>query len=160
LWRRGNLLPFPGIETRPSRLSSSMYGLSYQAVQSVESQPAFWRNISSPSSFTACFMLVSCLAWQHFPPKRWLTFNGLHGIISQMTEFFITTAVRTSNLTYSLLTNTHFRSLLFRQMHRSGGSLNERRRRRQTDTWLNISAETVDSNFASSYSVVQYNNSI
>jgi hypothetical protein len=33
------------------------------------------------------------------PPKRRLTFNRLHGIISQKTVFFITTAVRTSNPT-------------------------------------------------------------
>jgi hypothetical protein len=29
----------------------------------------------------------------HVPPKRHLTFNGLHGVISQMIEHFITTAV-------------------------------------------------------------------
>jgi hypothetical protein len=33
----------------------------------------------------------------HIPPKCWLTFNGLQGITSQKVEFFITTAVRTSN---------------------------------------------------------------
>jgi hypothetical protein len=33
------------------------------------------------------------------PPKRRLTFNGLHGVISQKIELFITTAVRTSNPT-------------------------------------------------------------
>jgi hypothetical protein len=37
---------------------------------------------------------------RHVPPKRWLTFKGLHGVISQMTEAFITTAVRTSNPAY------------------------------------------------------------
>jgi hypothetical protein len=31
--------------------------------------------------------------------KRWLTFNGLHGVISQKMELFITTVVRTSNPT-------------------------------------------------------------
>jgi hypothetical protein len=31
------------------------------------------------------------------PPKRRLAFNGLHGIISQNTVLFITTAVRASN---------------------------------------------------------------
>jgi hypothetical protein len=34
---------------------------------------------------------------RYFPPKRRLKFNGLHGIISQKTELFITTGVRTSN---------------------------------------------------------------
>jgi hypothetical protein len=33
------------------------------------------------------------------PPKRRLTFNGLHGVIPQETELFITIAVRTSNPT-------------------------------------------------------------
>jgi hypothetical protein len=33
------------------------------------------------------------------PPKRRLTFNGLQGVISQKTVFFITTGVRTSNPT-------------------------------------------------------------
>jgi hypothetical protein len=35
-----------------------------------------------------------------FPPKRRLSFNGLQGIISQKTELFITTAVRTSDPTF------------------------------------------------------------
>jgi hypothetical protein len=35
----------------------------------------------------------------HVPPKRRLTFNWLHGVISQKRELFITTTVRTSNLT-------------------------------------------------------------
>jgi hypothetical protein len=33
------------------------------------------------------------------PPKRRLTFNGLHGTISQMIGLFIATTVRTSNPT-------------------------------------------------------------
>jgi hypothetical protein len=56
-----------------------------------------------------------CLAWlilrpwrwsQHVSPKRRLTFNRLHGVISQKMEFFIITAVRTSNFTliFELLT--------------------------------------------------------
>jgi hypothetical protein len=35
---------------------------------------------------------------RHVLPKRRLTFNGLHGVISQKIRFFIPTAVRTSNL--------------------------------------------------------------
>jgi hypothetical protein len=31
------------------------------------------------------------------PPKLWLTFNRLNGDVSQTTELFITTAVRTSD---------------------------------------------------------------
>jgi hypothetical protein len=36
-----------------------------------------------------------------FPPKRRLIFNRLHGVISQKIELFITTAVRTFDLTGS-----------------------------------------------------------
>jgi hypothetical protein len=54
------------------------------------------------------FLSASCwfLAWlnlrpwrrrRYVPPRRRVTFNGLHGVISQKTEFFITTAIRTSN---------------------------------------------------------------
>jgi hypothetical protein len=36
--------------------------------------------------------------WRRYvPPKRRLTLNGLHGVISQKTIFFITTAVKTSD---------------------------------------------------------------
>jgi hypothetical protein len=34
---------------------------------------------------------------EYIPPKHLLTFNGLHGVISQKIELFITIAVRTSN---------------------------------------------------------------
>jgi hypothetical protein len=57
-----------------------------------------------------CSMLVSCLAYSStlkirgdIPPKHLLTFNGLHGVISQNIVLFITTAVRTSNPTYQSL---------------------------------------------------------
>jgi hypothetical protein len=36
---------------------------------------------------------------KNVPPKRWSTFNGLHGVETQRTVVFITTAVRTSNPT-------------------------------------------------------------
>jgi hypothetical protein len=39
---------------------------------------------------------------QHFPPKQLFTFNKLHGIICQLTELFIITAVRTSDLVLCL----------------------------------------------------------
>jgi hypothetical protein len=48
------------------------------------------------------------LAWIVFRPSRWrrhvspkivLTFNGLHGIISQKIELFVTTSMRTSDPT-------------------------------------------------------------
>jgi hypothetical protein len=66
------------------------------------------KQVASRACF-ACFELVSCLAYSStlkmeakFPLKRWLTFNSLHGVISQKIEFFITTAVRTSNPTWKL----------------------------------------------------------
>jgi hypothetical protein len=36
---------------------------------------------------------------KYYPPKRQLTFKGLHVVISHKIELFIVTAVRTSNLT-------------------------------------------------------------
>jgi hypothetical protein len=53
---------------------------------------------------TWCWFLVRLIfrPWRcrrHFPSKRRLNFNGLHGVISYKTELFITTAVRTSNPT-------------------------------------------------------------
>jgi hypothetical protein len=40
--------------------------------------------------------LVPCLWNRHVSPKRRSTLNGVHGVISQKMELFITTAVRTS----------------------------------------------------------------
>jgi hypothetical protein len=37
---------------------------------------------------------------RHVPPKCLLPFKGLHAVISQKTEFLITTAVKASNPTY------------------------------------------------------------
>jgi hypothetical protein len=65
--------------------------------------------VSAPSAalamLAACVMLVSCLAYsltlkvkQHISLKCCLTVTGLHGVISQKIELFITTAVKTSNL--------------------------------------------------------------
>jgi hypothetical protein len=61
--------------------------------------------IKSPSTcFHAGFLLnLFCRPWRwrlYVPPKRLLTFNGLHGVIFQKTVLFMTTAVRTSNPTY------------------------------------------------------------
>jgi hypothetical protein len=42
---------------------------------------------------------------QYVPPKRRLTLNGLHGVISQKMVLFITTAVRTSNHTIIISLN-------------------------------------------------------
>jgi hypothetical protein len=77
----------------------------------------FWKVLSSgiwghvvhctrfclPTAFT----LVSCLAYSFMlkmevtcSSTHWLSFNRIHGIMSQKTELFITTTVRTSNPTY------------------------------------------------------------
>jgi hypothetical protein len=40
---------------------------------------------------------------RYVPPKCWLTFSGLHGIISQKIVLFIITAVRTSNPIYNVM---------------------------------------------------------
>jgi hypothetical protein len=53
-------------------MSEKFYLLAYNAIQAVESQP-------------------TCST------KTLVTFNGLHSIMSQKIELFITTAVRTSN---------------------------------------------------------------
>jgi hypothetical protein len=75
------------------------YLLGYNAVQSIESQPTFRRNMSPTSagskkkSSSACHLLsrwfltrLILRPWRlrrHVPPKRQLTFNWLHGAISQ-----------------------------------------------------------------------------
>jgi hypothetical protein len=47
--------------------------------------------------FLSCFILRPWRLKRYVPPKRPLIFNGLHGVISQKTILFTTTAVRTSN---------------------------------------------------------------
>jgi hypothetical protein len=50
--------------------------------------------------FNARFILRPWRWRRYIPPKCRLTFNGLHGVISQKMALFITTAVRTSNPTF------------------------------------------------------------
>jgi hypothetical protein len=47
--------------------------------------------------FLAELILSTLKMGRYVPPKRRLTLNGLHGVISQKIALFITTAVRTSN---------------------------------------------------------------
>jgi hypothetical protein len=54
--------------------------------------------------------------WKRYvPPKRRLTFNGLHRVISQKMVLFITTAVRTSNAKNPLLPPAILRHWRWRQ---------------------------------------------
>jgi hypothetical protein len=43
-----------------------------------------------------------------YPPKRRLTYNGLHDVVSQKTVLFVTTPVRTSNPAYFRFGHDHF----------------------------------------------------
>jgi hypothetical protein len=78
--------------------------MGYNAAQYVEIQVMFWRSKLQQAKLAACFMLISCLAY----PKTLkmevtcsyetsFDFNGLYGVISQKTELFMCTGVRTSN---------------------------------------------------------------
>jgi hypothetical protein len=54
----------------------------------------------SPRRFYKLLRDLRPWRWRrYFPPKRWLTLNGLHGVIFQKMILFITTAVKTSNPT-------------------------------------------------------------
>jgi hypothetical protein len=71
------------------------YLLGCNAVQSVECQPTFQMNISplSPRSKNKPAKIrvkqVASWRWRRYvAPKRWMTFNGLHGVISQNIVFF------------------------------------------------------------------------
>lgn len=75
------------------------YLLGYNTMQSVECQPMLQRNISPPSLGSKNKHLFSCqfLAWLIIRPRRWrryvspkrqLTFNALHNVISQKIVFF------------------------------------------------------------------------
>jgi hypothetical protein len=77
-----------------------------RSIHSTSSHPNYLRYILLLSSHlrlglrSACFILISYLAYSStvkmeatWSPKRRLTFDGLHSVISQKTELFITTAV-------------------------------------------------------------------
>jgi hypothetical protein len=71
----------------------------------VEVRPySFRRNLSPPSwgSNKPAWTQVTSRRW-YVPPKRRLTFNGLHGVVSERRELFTATAVRTSDPTYNIM---------------------------------------------------------
>jgi hypothetical protein len=95
-----------------SNTHEEFYLLGFNAVQSVVSQPTFRRNISPPSSESKNMPSKKSefiVSWRlHVAPKRRMTYNRLHGVISQKVGLFITTDVRTWKYSY------HF-SALFHQ---------------------------------------------
>jgi hypothetical protein len=78
------------------------------------SVPLFWRvlvrlvlhwmskhNLLPASRWFLDWLILRPWRWRrHVLPKRRLTMNVLHGVMYQKIEFFITTAVRTSNPTF------------------------------------------------------------
>jgi hypothetical protein len=89
-------------------LVEEFYLLGYNAVKFVASQQTKVKAGDKPIALHAtCFQAGFLLGLLFYPenggqnisPKRRLTCNGLHGVISQETKLFIITAVRTSNAT-------------------------------------------------------------
>jgi hypothetical protein len=79
---------------RPLKVNGRFGGTYYFRLQWTCSPPA------SPW-FLARLILWPYIQRRYVPPKRRFAFNGLRGVISQWIELFITTAVRTSNPTFS-----------------------------------------------------------
>jgi hypothetical protein len=71
-----------------------------------------------PAWFLAWLSLEPRILRLHIPPKCWLTFNGLHGVISQKIQLFIITAVWTSD--YTVLAYTYLFMDLFNSILSSG----------------------------------------
>jgi hypothetical protein len=93
---------------RGIRTCVECYLLRYNSVKPVKSQPTFRSNISPPSSESKNKpskkpVWKQAASRRYVPPKRRLVFNGLHGVIFRKMALFITTAVRTSNLTSFVL---------------------------------------------------------
>jgi hypothetical protein len=70
-----------------------------------------WNSIDfcSACHLLSRWFLARLILWpwrwrQYIPPKRELTFNGLHYVVSQKVVLFITTSVRTSNPAQSIVT--------------------------------------------------------
>jgi hypothetical protein len=82
--------------------------LRYNALQSVEIKPPFWKNMSplflelksEPSKKPVPSKQQANFALQHVPLKRQLTFSELQGVTSQRRELFKSTSVRTSDPTF------------------------------------------------------------
>jgi hypothetical protein len=88
----------------PLKLNRRFGGICCLHLQGRRISPARNQHESTWQAELSCWFhawLIRAWRWrQHVHPKVQLTFNGLHGVISQKIELFITTAVRTSNPTY------------------------------------------------------------
>jgi hypothetical protein len=85
--------PLPGKETGQSSPYSSLYRLSYPVslcyiIQIVILKSSTFCDMTQYSPFKVN---------QHVSPKRRSTLNVLHDVMSQKTELFVTTALRTSD---------------------------------------------------------------
>jgi hypothetical protein len=98
------LRSYPNKET--VSVLKSVISWGYNAMWSVESQPTFRRNTSLSYSVSKAWVrnqsesrwhAESACHLLYVPPKRQLIFNGLHVIISEKVEQFITNCVRTSD---------------------------------------------------------------
>jgi hypothetical protein len=101
----GKNTDYRGISENKAPLEE-FYLLRYNAVQSVDSEPTFGTTARLHFHGRRISQVRNQLGirWGRYVlPKRRLTFNGLHGVIFQKIESFITTAVRTSNPVSSFL---------------------------------------------------------
>jgi hypothetical protein len=62
---------------------------------------SLWLCLLSASCWILAWLILR--TWTHIPPKRLLTFNGLHGVIFQNIGIFISTTVITSNHTHCFI---------------------------------------------------------
>jgi hypothetical protein len=99
------------------------------------------RNMPPPSGLkNKSSRKVAWSRWQalrHVPPKHQLIFNWLHGVISQKIEFFISTAVRTSNpiLVHRNPCQRRFRSPWIKRRRVTGDWIIDKNIRRWQTDW-------------------------
>jgi hypothetical protein len=99
LYRRNELPPYS--ETKIIEASRTVCCLKTSILWDITPFSPFKGLCLLPASrwFLASLILRPWRWRRHLPPKRLLTCNEIRSVISQKIKFFITTAVRTSNLT-------------------------------------------------------------